>query len=50
MGQRRCGQSTATESQRVRTEFHNEREFKSITTFQYALWVLDWYMLGMMIV
>ena len=31
-------------------EFHNGREFKSITPFQYALWALDWYMWVMMIV
>ena len=29
-------------------EFHNGREFKSITPFQYALWALDWYMWDMM--
>ena len=29
-------------------EFHNDREFRSITPFQYALWALDWYMWDMM--
>ena len=29
-------------------EFHNDREFNSITPFQYALWALDWYMWDMM--
>ena len=30
-------------------EWHNGREFKNITPFQYALWALDWYMWQMMI-
>jgi len=29
-------------------EYHNNREFRSITPFQYALWALDWYMWDMM--
>ena len=29
-------------------EFHNDREFRSITPFQYALWALDSYMWEMM--
>ena len=36
------------EEKRRGREWHNGREFKSITPFQYALWALDWYMWDMM--